>query len=138
MIKKRQIVLIFGIVFTVLILLCGITLTRIYPFLKSTPEVNAEQAEELRRQGAFILDVREPEEWSAGHIPASTLIPLDELAERMDEIPRDAVIVVVCRMGVGSAQAGKMLLNAGYEQVNSLQGGMAAWQAGEYMIEKSE
>lgn len=90
-------------------------------------EVNAASASELRDQGAFILDVREPDEWAAGHIPGATLIPLGQLASRLAEVPQDQPIVVVCRSGNRSATGRDILLDAGFAEVTSMGGGMNAW-----------
>jgi rhodanese-related sulfurtransferase len=108
----------------------------IFVFLLSKPdqatypaEITAAQATEKRDQGAFILDVREPEEWQQFHIPGATLIPLGELPKRLNEVPKDRGIVVVCRTGHRSAQGRDILLNTGYTQVTSMAGGMTQWQA---------
>ena len=90
-------------------------------------EITATQAAELRDQGAFILDVREPDEWNAGHIPGATLIPLGELSSRLSELPQDQQIVVVCRSGNRSATGRDILLDAGFQQVTSMGGGMNTW-----------
>ena len=90
-------------------------------------EVNVTQAAELRDQGAFVLDVREPDEWAAGHIPGATLIPLGQLASRLAELPQDQQIVVVCRSGNRSATGRDLLLDAGFADVTSMGGGMNAW-----------
>jgi len=91
--------------------------------------VTVAQAAALRDDGAFVLDVREPEEWAAGHIPGATLIPLGELATRVGELPRDVSIVVVCRSGNRSAQGRDILLGTGFPAVTSLDGGMTDWAA---------
>jgi len=90
-------------------------------------EVSVSEAATLRDQGAFMLDVRESEEWNAGHIPDATLIPLGELESRLDELPRDRQIVVVCRSGNRSATGRDILLDAGFEDVTSMGGGMNSW-----------
>lgn len=90
-------------------------------------EINATSASELRDQGAFVLDVREPDEWAAGHIPGATLIPLKQLASRLSEVPQDQQIVVVCRSGNRSAEGRDILLDAGFAEVTSMGGGMNAW-----------
>jgi len=90
-------------------------------------EVSVTKAAQLRDSGAFILDVREPDEWNAGHIPGATLIPLGELAGRVDELPRDQQIVVVCRSGNRSQQGRDILLDAGFQEVASMSGGMNDW-----------
>ncbi|RPH69459.1 rhodanese-like domain-containing protein, partial [bacterium] len=92
-------------------------------------EISVEQAAAKRDSGAFILDVRQPEEWNEFHIPGSTLIPLGELASRADELPRDQEIVVVCRSGNRSAQGRDILLAAGFTQVTSMDGGVTQWNA---------
>lgn len=90
-------------------------------------EISVSEAATLRDQGAFILDVREQDEWNAGHIPGATLIPLGELESRVDELPQDQQIVVVCRSGNRSATGRDILLNAGFDDVTSMGGGMNVW-----------
>ncbi|PIV26809.1 MAG: rhodanese-like domain-containing protein [Anaerolineae bacterium CG03_land_8_20_14_0_80_58_20] len=85
--------------------------------------------------GAFMLDVRELSEWNEFHAPVATLIPLGELASRVNELPRDRKIVVVCRSGNRSQQGRDILLAAGFMQVTSMDGGMNAWQTSGYPIE---
>jgi rhodanese-related sulfurtransferase len=103
------------------------------PALAAT--VTVAQAAALRDGGAFVVDVREPDEWAAGHIPEATLIPLGELASRVGELPRDRSIVVVCRSGNRSAQGRDILLGAGFVAVTSLDGGMTDWAAAGMPIE---
>ena len=92
-------------------------------------EISVAQAAEMRDEGAFILDVREPDEWVAGHIPDATLIPLAQLEGRLSEVPQDREVVVVCRSGNRSATARDILLQSGFDQVASMAGGMNDWQA---------
>ena len=92
-------------------------------------EVSAQEAATLRDQGAFILDVRQPDEWAQFHIPGATLIPLGDLPDRLQEVPTDKMIVVVCRTGYRSASGRDILLNAGFTQVTSMAGGVTEWQA---------
>lgn len=91
-------------------------------------EISVEQAALLRQSGAFMLDVRQPEEWAEYHMPGSTLIPLDQLASRLDEIPRDQQIVVVCRSGNRSQEGRNILRQAGFTQVTSMAGGLLDWR----------
>lgn len=77
---------------------------------------------------AVLLDVREPPEWAAGHAPHARHVPLGELAERLDEVPLDATVYVVCRSGVRSAWVTAYLNANGWRAVN-VDGGMQAWQA---------
>jgi len=92
-------------------------------------EVDVAAAATLRDGGAFVLDVRQPDEWAAGHIEGATLIPLGELASRVAEVPLDRDVVVVCRSGNRSAQGRDVLLSAGYAAVTSMAGGMNDWAA---------
>lgn len=98
--------------------------------LTSLPaEVTVAAADQMRRDGSLVLDVREPSEWADGHIDGATLIPLGELSARAGELPRDRSIVVVCRSGNRSAQGRDILLGAGFTAVTSMGGGMSDWIA---------
>jgi rhodanese-related sulfurtransferase len=105
----------------------GATETVSYPL-----EISVEEAVAKRDSGAFILDVRQPEEWNEFHVPDSTLIPLGDLASRVDELPNDQEIVIVCRSGNRSAQGRDILLEAGFTQVTSMAGGLTQWKAAGY------
>ena len=78
--------------------------------------------------GSLVLDVREPQEWEAGHIAGALHIPLSQLPSRLGELPTDEQLVVVCRVGGRSARAVAWLTGHGYDAVN-LDGGMGAWAA---------
>ena len=97
--------------------------------------VSVSDAYDLYQNGAFVLDVRTQEEWNEFHAPNTTLIPLDQLASRLNEVPRDRQVVVVCRSGNRSQQGRAILLNAGFEQVTSMVGGLNEWRASGYPIE---
>jgi rhodanese-related sulfurtransferase len=92
-------------------------------------EISVAEASTMRDAGAFILDVRQPEEWNEVHISGATLIPLGDLASRVDEVPTDQEVVVVCRSGNRSQQGRDILLSAGYEQVTSMAGGINQWSS---------
>ncbi|MDF5752991.1 rhodanese-like domain-containing protein [Spongiactinospora sp. TRM90649] len=77
---------------------------------------------------AYLLDVRENDEWRAGHAPTATHIPLGELQARVAEVPDDATVYVVCRVGGRSAQATAWLNHIGRQAVN-VGGGMQSWAA---------
>jgi rhodanese-related sulfurtransferase len=77
---------------------------------------------------AFLLDVREPDEWAAGHAPGARHIPLGELSARGAEIPRDAPVYVICRSGARSARAAQALAGAGWQTLN-VTDGMQGWEA---------
>jgi rhodanese-related sulfurtransferase len=97
-------------------------------------EVSVDQAYQLYQDGTFVLDVRTPQEWDEYHAPDTTLIPLDELESRVDELPRDQEIVVVCRSGNRSQVGRDILRQAGFEQVTSMAGGLKAWGAAGYPL----
>ncbi|HUZ23458.1 MAG TPA: rhodanese-like domain-containing protein [Streptosporangiaceae bacterium] len=86
---------------------------------------------------AWLLDVREVDEWVAGHAPRATHIPLGQLSSRATEVPRDMTVYVICRSGGRSARAAFALASAGWEAVN-VAGGMQDWAAaGRPMIAES-
>lgn len=76
----------------------------------------------------FLLDVRELDEYEAGHAPGVTFIPLGALADPSVVLPTDRTILCICRVGGRSAQATAFLRDRGLDAVN-LEGGMKAWAA---------
>ncbi len=96
--------------------------------------INVEDAYKKYEEGVFFLDVRTVAEWNEFHAPETTLIPLDELSLRLDEIPPNGEIVVVCRSGNSSQQGRDILINAGFEQATSMAGGLNQWRASGYPI----
>lgn len=92
-------------------------------------EITVAEAAAKRNAGAFVLDVRQPDEWNEYHIPGSTLIPLDQLEARLNEVPTDKEVVVVCRSGNRSQPGRDVLKKAGFKQVTSMAGGLKEWKA---------
>lgn len=92
-------------------------------------DVDARAAKDLiaSTPGLVIVDVREPSEYEAGHIPGSSLIPLGDLPERLGELDPQKPVLLVCRSGNRSAKAAKVLVQHGYKQVYNLTGGMINW-----------
>lgn len=82
----------------------------------------------------ILIDVRTAGEYSSGHIAGSVNIPVEELSQRLSEVPSDKDIVVYCRSGNRSAQASDILANNGFDDIYDL-GGIIAWQQAGYMIE---
>jgi len=103
----------------------------------SIPEVGAEEAQELVESGALLLDVREPEEWVAGHAPQAQFVPLGEVPASLDALPRSRRIVAVCRSGARSGKATEFLATHGFDVVN-LGGGMQAWAAAGFTVETDD
>ncbi len=74
----------------------------------------------------FLLDVRQPEEYAAGHIAGATLIPVHELPGRLEELPRDREVICVCQSGMRGRSATRQLVAAGFNVVN-VKGGTDNW-----------
>jgi rhodanese-related sulfurtransferase/DMSO/TMAO reductase YedYZ molybdopterin-dependent catalytic subunit/glyoxylase-like metal-dependent hydrolase (beta-lactamase superfamily II) len=92
------------------------------------PQLGARAAKAVLDANGFLMDVREPSEWQAGHAPGAVLIPMGTLRERRTLLPHDRRIVVVCRSGGRSAAVTQSLRAWGFDAVN-LAGGMCAWAA---------
>lgn len=90
------------------------------------PEVTPEEAVALVAAGTRLIDVREQDEWDAGHAPEASLFPLSELQSRVDELPEGERLLVVCHSGMRSMRATAWLRSEGYDAVNVI-GGMVAW-----------
>ena len=103
---------------------------------KYTNVTVAEGKKMINGGGIYILDVRTKEEYDAGHINGSVLIPLQEIGKRYNEIPRDKKILVYCRTGHRSAQASEMLVKNGFEQVYNMMGGITEWTKAGYEVIK--
>jgi rhodanese-related sulfurtransferase len=89
------------------------------------PSVTADQVDD----SAYLLDVREPDEWEAGHAPGAHHVPMMEIPARMSEVPTDTEVVVVCRSGGRSGQVVSYLMGNGWDNVRNLDGGMQSWSA---------
>ncbi|GAA3242447.1 rhodanese-like domain-containing protein [Pseudonocardia petroleophila] len=87
-------------------------------------QVDPTEARQLAADGALLLDVREPDEWAAGHAADATHMPLGDLDP--DSVPRDRIVVAVCRSGNRSGKAAVALAEAGID-VRNMAGGMNAW-----------
>jgi rhodanese-related sulfurtransferase len=84
----------------------------------------------------FLLDVREPWEYQEGHVPGAQLIPLGELEQRVNEVPRDRPILAICHSGQRSLAAAGYLQQLGYPTVSNVDGGTAAWIERGYPVDK--
>ena len=118
-------------IFTVLLLIISLVLAGCCQ--ASSPsdgrDITAEQAlKDWQGNHAVILDVRTPAEYAAGHIPGAKLIPLDELPKRINEVPRDTKVYVICRSGNRSSQAVTFLRDKGYSNTHNIVSGMNAWK----------
>lgn len=100
-------------------------------------EIEPEDATKALARGAILIDVREPDEHLAGHVPGSLHIPVGELPARLASVPSDRDIIVACRSGRRSAQAAE-LLRSNYASVANLKGGLQAWQAAGLNLETAD
>jgi rhodanese-related sulfurtransferase len=94
--------------------------------MKETTVEELKQKQDANREFT-LLDVREPHEVHISKIDNSTLIPLDELPGRLDELDKNKEIVVMCRSGARSAKACGLLQNKGFANVSNLKGGVNEW-----------
>ena len=93
---------------------------------QTTPEIDVEHLERARFDGITVVDVREPGEYVAGHVPGSTLMPMGQLASRLGELDRARAVYVICATGNRSAAITDLLVASGYDAYN-VAGGTAAW-----------
>ena len=91
------------------------------------PAIPTVEVEQLPTDG-YLLDVREVDEWDCGHAPHAVHLPMSELMARVDEVPADREVYVICKVGGRSAQVVGYLNAQGRETVN-VAGGMLAWAA---------
>lgn len=91
-------------------------------------EVSREAFASARADGAFVIDVREPGEYIAAHIPGVVLMPKDTVPARLSEIPRSAPVYVVCASGNRSLAVTDLLVRAGFDAW-SVAGGTSGWQS---------
>ncbi len=86
----------------------------------------------------LLIDVREPSEYASGHVPGAINLPQADLATRLDELPRDQPLYLICKAGYRSLRAAQFLLQRGFPQVVSVQGGTDAWCAANHPIATAE
>lgn len=100
-------------------------------------DVTVQQAASLLdNPNVVFIDVREQDEYNAGHIPGVKLIPLGSVPSRLSEIPKDKTVIAVCRSGNRSGQATKYLRDQGFENVHNMTGGMNQWSQAGYKVER--
>jgi glyoxylase-like metal-dependent hydrolase (beta-lactamase superfamily II)/rhodanese-related sulfurtransferase len=85
-----------------------------------------------------VLDVREPHEYAAQRIAGAVNLPQAEIASRIDELPRNRRLVVVCQVGARSLRSAQFLVQSGFERVSSLRGGTDAWVRAGRPVEQSD
>ncbi|MCH8920909.1 MAG: rhodanese-like domain-containing protein [Chloroflexi bacterium] len=99
--------------------------------------ISVDEGKELMSSGnVAVIDVREPHEYNAGHVPNATLIPVATVFARKEELPRDKDIIFVCGVGQRSALACEMAAAAGLTRLFNLEGGTEAWVKSGQPVEK--
>lgn len=100
-------------------------------------DIDAQTVEQLRnRDDVVVLDVREDYEYAEGHVPGAVLLPLGQIPNRLNDIPKDKTVLVVCRSGNRSNQATQFLREQGFDNVHNMTGGMNSWQQAGYEMAK--
>lgn len=97
---------------------------------KEWKEISPQEVESILKQGKQyqLIDVRNPDEYSKGHIEGATLIPLPVLPVRLNEIDPHKDVIFICRSGARSTQACEYATSNGYRKVSNMSGGMLNWQ----------
>ncbi len=99
--------------------------------------VDPQTANLLReRDDVLLIDVREPSEYAAGHIPGITLIPMGEIPNRLADIPKDKTVIVSCQSGRRSSQIASFLQEQGFTNLHDLDGGFSAWERAGLPVEQ--
>ena len=101
-------------------------------------DISVEEAHGVWEAGVFVLDVRTPREFEAGHLPRAVNINSTELSVRLGELEgrREAGMLVYCASGWRSASAGKLLAKNGFTGIQNMQGGFGAWTSKGLEVEK--
>jgi hydroxyacylglutathione hydrolase len=96
--------------------------------VRALPQPTPEAAREAVAAGATVIDVREPDEYAAGHIEEALPIPLGRLQGELARVPRDRPVLTYCAMGERATTAASILERGGFEDVRNLDGGFNAWR----------
>jgi phage shock protein E len=100
-------------------------------------EVDVQTVFEIQQnEDVYVLDVREQNEYDEKHIPNVTLLPMSEIQNRLDEIPKDKDVIVTCRSGNRSGQVTQFLQQNGFDNVHNMKGGIIAWEEAGFPVEK--
>lgn len=144
---KKIRLLLFALLCSLTLIACGEEATS--PANQTTDAVSSEEGlardvsiqtvatlREESSEDVFVLDVREQWEYDAGHIPGVVHIPMGEIADRLNEIPKDQPVIVTCQVGGRSHQMTNTLQQAGFTNVHNMLGGFAAWEQAGYEVER--
>ena len=95
---------------------------------ENVPEIDPHTAKSRLDRGAVLINVREPDEYERYHVPGARLITQSKLADRLDDLPRDRDVLVMCAGGVRSLKAAGFLRDVGFGNVSSVTGGCDGWR----------
>jgi rhodanese-related sulfurtransferase len=128
--KRGKPLLAASVIATLFAVGAAVTVVTIPAVAGPLASVDVKQGAALQNRGAMLLDVREPDEYAQGHAPGSTLIPLGQLEQRLNELAgyKNKPVAVICHSGRRSAQAATLLEKAGFSAISNVEGGMVAWQ----------
>jgi len=105
----------------------------------AVPEISVEELASRLEGGAFLLDVRQPDEYVEAHVPSALLVPLDEVPTRVAELPAAQEILVICRSGARSHRAAEYLIGQHHLDAVNVAGGTLAWiESGRDIVVGSE
>jgi rhodanese-related sulfurtransferase len=90
------------------------------------PEIDVADLARVRADGVALIDVREPDEYTAAHVPGATLVPLATVPDNLDRVPTDGPVYVICAKGGRSLKAAEFYRGQGIDAVN-VAGGTTAW-----------
>ena len=113
----------------------GLDMDEVRQQLEKTDEVDLDTFAGAHAQGAFVLDVREPHEWEAGHVSGAVHIPMNDVPDRLAELPGDQPVFVMCGVGGRSRQVTDFLRSRGLDAIN-VADGMQGWAARGWAIER--
>jgi hypothetical protein len=103
---------------------------------KSKEGISVEELSHL--SDVILIDVREQDEYKEGHVAKARNVPLSQLSHRLNDIPNDKPVFLICRSGRRSSQALKILRQEGYTNTQPIRGGMMAWQLAQLPIVKGK
>jgi phage shock protein E len=103
-------------------------LTNLFKSPFDSVDVETYERDYYQQQNHVLIDVRTAGEFKSGHIPGARNIPLNQLSDKLDKIPTNKPVIVVCRSGNRSGSACHTLTKAGYDNVINLRGGTMRWQ----------
>jgi rhodanese-related sulfurtransferase len=141
----RKSLVLFFLILSLTLVACGAADTTA-PSGLLAPEISADPLPDVvdvqtvasikERDDVYLIDVREQWEYDEGHIPGVALIPMGQVSDRLDEIPTDKNVIVTCRSGNRSGQVTDYLRQVGFDNVHNMAGGIVAWEAEGFEIER--